>query len=264
MWTTATASSRSGMCPGWRVRWSSIRATYSSANIFYPPPRHARVLGEQSRAPGALAIPVYWATRNPYAALNSVVLLAFRPERHIGTYYLVRYLTRDRGAAAIAAIVFAYCPYVFAHTAHIQLLMTAGLPFSLLAFHRLADRPGVGRGATLGAVMAAQAICCGYYGVFDVLLIGFAVVVVAVTRGRWRDREYWAAVLVAAAVSMILVAPAFLPYLNQGAGFRRELGMARGIPRTGATTSPVRRTPTRGCSRTCRVGSKCRFPGSCR
>ena len=56
------------------------------------------------------------------------------------------------GTAAIAAIGFAFCPFVFAHTAHIQLLMTAGLPFSLLAFHRAADRPTVGRGAALGAV----------------------------------------------------------------------------------------------------------------
>ena len=89
-------------------------------------------------------------------------------------YYLVRYLTGDRRAAAVSAIGFAFCPFVFAHTAHIQLLMTAGLPFTLLAFHRLADRPSAGRGAALGAAMAAQAICCGYYGVFVCLMVGFA------------------------------------------------------------------------------------------
>ena len=47
-----------------------------------------------------------------------------------GMYYLVRHLTGDRRAAAISAIGFAFCPFVFAHTAHIQLLMTAGLPFT--------------------------------------------------------------------------------------------------------------------------------------
>src|SRR4029077_38650 len=103
--------------------------------------------------------------------------------------------------------------------------MTAGLPFTLLAFHRLADRPGALRGATLGAAMAGQAICCGYYGVFACLMVGFAIVVVAATRRLWADRGFWTAIAVAAAVAVLLVAPAFLPYvtLQQVAGFRREL-----------------------------------------
>ena len=33
-----------------------------------------------------------------------------------GTYYLVKYLVADRSAAVVAAICFAYCPHVFAHT----------------------------------------------------------------------------------------------------------------------------------------------------
>jgi len=114
---------------------------------------------------------------------------------------------------------------VFAHTAHIQLLMTAGLPFSLLAFHRMADRPSVGRGAALGGAMAAQAICCGYYGVFVCLMVGFAILVVAATRRLWTDRGYWIAIAVAAVVAILLVTPAFLPYaaLQREGGFRREL-----------------------------------------
>ena len=69
----------------------------------------------------------------------------------VATYYLVRYLVHDRRAAAIAAVCFAYCPYVFARLPHVHLLMTAGLPLSMLAFHRMADRPGIRRGALLGA-----------------------------------------------------------------------------------------------------------------
>ena len=55
-----------------------------------------------------------------------------------------------------------------AHAPQIQLELTAGLPFTLLAFHRLADRPSIPRGAALGAVMAVQALCCGYYGIFAI------------------------------------------------------------------------------------------------
>lgn len=212
----------------WNVAWVARTLVVDplhvfDANIFHPH-RGTLAYSENNLGAGVLAIPVYWATRNPYAAHNAAMLLAFVLSA-AGAYYLVRYLTDDRRAAAISAIGFAFCPFMFAHTAHIQLLMTAGLPFSLLAFHRMADTPTAGRGAVLGAVMAAQAICCGYYGVFVFLMVGFALAVVATTRGLWLSRRYWLAIAVAAVVSIVLVSPAFLPYvtLQQDGGFKREL-----------------------------------------
>ncbi len=215
----------------WNVAWVARTLVVDplhvfDANIFYP---HHDTLAysENNLGAGALAVPIYWATRNPYAALNFAMLMAFVLSA-VGTYYLVRYLTGDRRAAAVSAISFAFCPYMFAHTAHIQLLMTAGLPFCLLAFHRLADRPGVGRGAALGTAMAAQAMCCGYYGVFVFLMVGFAIIVLATTRSLWLDLRFWLAIGVAAMVAVALVTPAFLPYLRlqQAGGFKRELGDA--------------------------------------
>ncbi len=212
----------------WNVAW--VARTLAAdplhvydANIFYPH-RGTLAYSENNLGAGALAMPVYWATRNPDAALNFAMLVAFVLSG-TGMYYLARYLTGDRRAAVVSAIGFAFCPFVFAHTAHIQLLMTAGLPFTLLAFHRLADRPSVGRGSALGAAMAAQAICCGYYGVFVCLMVGFAVFVVAATRRLWTDRQYWTAIVVAAIVAVVLVMPAFVPYvaLQRVGGFRREL-----------------------------------------
>ena len=147
----------------WNVAWVARTLVADplhvfDANIFYPH-RGTLAYSENNLGAGALAVPVYWATKNPYAAHNFAMLLAFVLSAS-GMYYLVRHLTADRRAASVSAIGFAFCPFVFAHTAHIQLLMTAGLPFSLLAFHRMADKPGPGRGAALGVVMAAQAICC--------------------------------------------------------------------------------------------------------
>ncbi len=212
----------------WNVAWVARTLVVDplhvfDANIFYPH-RSTLAYSENNLGAGALAVPIYWATGNPYAALNFAMLMAFVLSA-TGAYYLVRYLTGDRRAAAISAISFAFCPFVFAHTAHIQLLMTAGLPFSLLAFHRMADTPTAGRGAALGAAMAAQAIFCGYYGVFVCLMIGFAIFVVAATRRLWTDRQYWVAIAVAALVAVVLVTPAFLPYvtLQRVGGFRREL-----------------------------------------
>ena len=70
---------------------------------------------------------------------------------YAGAYYLIRYLTGSRPAAVVAGVLFAFCPYIFARTAHIQLLLTGGLPFCMLAFHRLVDQATVPRAVTLGS-----------------------------------------------------------------------------------------------------------------
>ena len=200
----------------WNVAWVARTLVVDplhvfDANIFYPN-TSTLAYSEHNLGAGILAIPTYWLSgRDPYLAHNVTVLAAF-VLTFLGTYYLVRYLTAARGASLIAAAAFAFTPFILAHTPHIQLLMDAFLPISMLAFHRLADRPTVGRGAQLGVAMAAQAICCGYYAVFIVFAVGFSVIVVAWTRRLWTDRAYWIAIAAAAALSVVIVWPIFLPY----------------------------------------------------
>ena len=216
----------------WNVAWVARTLVLDplhvfDANIFYPH-RGTLAYSESNLGAGILAIPVYWTTGNPHAAHNFAVLVSFVLSATC-TYYLVRYLVADRRAAAVAAICFAYCPYVFAHLPHVHLLMTAGLPLGMLAFHRVADRPTPWRGAVLGLAMAAQALFCGYYAVFVVLTVGFSVLVVAVTRRRWTDARYWIAISTAAGVAMAIALPLFLPYLRlqRATGFSRPLDSAR-------------------------------------
>src|SRR4051812_45083370 len=215
----------------WNVAWVARTLVADprhvfDANIFYP---HTGTLAysEANLAAGALAVPVYWATRNPYAAHNSVVLIAFLLTA-AGMYYLVRHLARDRRGAAVSAICFAFCPFVFSHQPHIQLLMTAGLPLTMLAFHRLIEHPSAGRGTVLGAMMTATALACGYYGVFVILMVGFGVLVVATIRGLWTSRPFWTGLAIAALAALVLVAPAFMPYvdLRRHEGFGRSLDEA--------------------------------------
>jgi hypothetical protein len=215
----------------WNVSWVArtliVDPTHVlDANIFFP---HKRTLvySETNLGAGALAIPAYWATRNPYFAFNFVFLLSLIASA-AGAYYLVRYLVGDRRAAAVAAIAFAFCPYVFARTPQMQLLWTAGLPFSMLAFHRTADRPTAARAVALGAVMAAQVLFCGYYSVFSMLMVGFAVVTLAVYRRLWLNFEYWKAIAVAAIVAIVLALPVLVPYiqLQRTTGFSRTVADA--------------------------------------
>jgi len=215
----------------WNVAWVA-RALFRDplhvldANIFYPH-RWTLAYSELNLMAGALASPVYWFTGSAYAAHNFVLLLSFVLS---GTsmYFLCREVSGNRLASVPAAIAFAYCPHLFAHLPHIQLLMTAGLPLSLLALHRVVDQPSVGRGAALGVAMAAQAYACAYYSIFVLLMVGFGVLVLAGLRRNWISRAYWTAIAIAAAVSITLSLPLVVTavFLQQS-GFERTLAGSR-------------------------------------
>jgi hypothetical protein len=216
----------------WNVSWVARTLVVDplhvfDANIFYP---HTRTLAysESNLGAGVLAIPAYWATRNPFTAHNAAVLLGFVLS-FVGTFYVVHFLTCDRDAALVSATCFAFTPFVFAHSAHIQLQMTAGLPFSMFLFHRFTERISPGRGAALGAVMAATALLCGYYGVFAILMVGYAAIVVAISRRLVANLRYWLSLATGALVALVIVTPAFLPYarMQRVEGFHRDLEQAR-------------------------------------
>src|SRR5688572_17402085 len=115
------ADNSDGQFSIWNVSWVARTIVLSprdlfNANIFYPH-RQTLVFSELNVAAGLLAVPVYWATHNPYLTLN-VVFLATMVLGLAGAYYLVRYLTGDRRAAIVAGICFGFCPYIFGRTSH--------------------------------------------------------------------------------------------------------------------------------------------------
>ncbi len=215
----------------WNVAWVADALIVHprqlfDANIFYPDKR-TLAYSEANIGAGVIALPAWGLTGNPYLAHNSVVVFAFVMAA-AGAYYLVRYLSGSREAAAVSAVLFAFCPFIFARTAHIQLLMTFGLPFSLLAFHRLVDHPTAPRAIALGVVLWVQALSCAYYGIFAGLMVGLGTMYFAVSRRLWRSPKYWGVIALAAAVALGLTAPFFAPYVQvQQAGFARTLDDAR-------------------------------------
>jgi hypothetical protein len=210
----------------WVVSWVAHALTTNplgvfDANIFYPH-RSTLAFSEANIMAGAIGAPVWALTKNPYLTHNVVLLISFVVS-YAGAYYLIRYLTRSRPAAVVAGVLYAFCPFIFARTAHIQLLMTGGLPFCMLAFHRLADRATVGRAVTLGILVWAQSLACAYYGVFAILMIGLGTFFFAIWRGLWRSRDYWLGIALAAVVSITVTLPFFMPYVR----VQREMGFAR-------------------------------------
>src|SRR4029453_16103031 len=165
------------------------------ANIFYPH-RDTLAYSENNIVAGVLGLPAYVLTRNPYATHNLAMLLGFALA-FLSAYALARYLARDTGAAIVAGLAFGFCPFMFARTAHIQLVMVFGLPATMLAVHRLVDLPSSGRAFLLAVALIVQALACGYYGIFAALLAGLGLVFFGITRGGWRRVDYWVAGLFA-------------------------------------------------------------------
>jgi hypothetical protein len=224
-------STSDGMYSIWNVAWvahalSTAPWRLFDANIFYPD-RFTLAYSEANLGAGLLGMPGWLLTQNAYVAHNTALIAAFAISA-LGAWLLARRLTGDPAASAAAALMFAFCPYLFAHTAHIQLLLCGGIPLSLLMFHRMVDAPSRRRGFALGATLALQALSCAYYGIFAGLMVGYAVLFYAASRRLWRNRAYWSATAIAAATAGICVLPFFAPYIaiQKGWGFGRTLAEA--------------------------------------
>ena len=181
-----------GLYSIWNVAWvarTAVTHPFSlfDGNIFYPH-RNTLAYSEANIVAGAVSIPVWLLTRNAYAAHSFALLFAFA-STFLGMWLLARRLTNNPGSAIVAAILFAFCPYFYSHTPHIQLLMAGGIPVSMLALHRLADAPSPRRGLALGAALAVQSLACAYYGIFAGLMVGYGVLFLATQARRLYIQE---------------------------------------------------------------------------
>jgi hypothetical protein len=215
----------------WNVSWVAHALTTNpwqlyNANIFYPH-QNTLAFSEANLIAGIIGIPVWLATKNPHATSNSVILVAF-VLGFLCTYALVRHLTGNRLSAAIAGLIVAFCPYVLSHLPHVQLLLVFVMPLVLLQMHRFVDTPTLRRAAWLGGAVGFAGLACAYYGIFAGLMAAIGIIWFGAWSGEWRRWQYWALAASAAAISLVIIAPFFAPYLDiRDGGFERSLEDAR-------------------------------------
>jgi len=215
----------------WNVAWVAHALVTNpwqlwDANIFHPH-QNALAFSEANLVAGAMAVPVWSATENPYAAMNFVILCSFVLAA-VTTFALVRRLTSSNAGAALAAFALAFCPFVFSHIPHVQLLMTFVLPLALLQMHRFVEAPTPKRAGVLGASIAFAGLACGYYGIFAGLMAGLGIVWFGASPDRLRNWRYWTLAAGAGLFALVLIGPFFAPYSQvQAEGFARTLDDAR-------------------------------------
>lgn len=184
------------------------------ANIFHPAPLSLagsdHLLGTMP-----IAAPVYWATGNPVATLNAVVLLSF-PLAGLAAGALVRALTGSGWAGLLGGFVFAFAPVRLRSFVPVQTFTVQYLPLALLAL--LAWLRG-GRGAWLvvGLVALLLQLLVAYYVAYAALVALAVTLAVAWFRTR---RAPWRWALLAAGLVAVGAAAAVvsLPYLVRREG----------------------------------------------
>lgn len=221
-----------GMFSLWNVSWVARTVIEDPRNLFnaniFHPNKNSLAFSEPNLVAGVIGTPVWKLSGNPYATLNFVILVAFATAWFF-TWLLVRHVTGSSEAGVVAGVLFAFCPYVFAHTSHIQLMLTAGIPASMLALHRLADHPSIRRGLVLGFAMLVQGLACAYYGIFTALLVGYSALFFSVSRRLWSSASWWIALVSAAAIACA----GTLPFLSHFTGIRSE-GFGRTLQESAA------------------------------
>jgi hypothetical protein len=191
---------------------------FFDANIFHPAPL-TLAYSEHFIAQAVQVLPVWAITGNPILSYNLLYLSTFVLSG-LGAYLFVRELTGNPRAAFVAGVLFAFAPYRFPQSSHLQVLSSQWMPFALYAFRRYFDSIGAagslhGRWRPLlGAAVAliTQNLSCTYYLMFFSPFAAAYVVWEMWQRRLWRRWRLWLQLSVAAAMVLACTVPILLPY----------------------------------------------------
>src|SRR5687767_11734952 len=197
-----------------RGDFSRIGAFFDG-NIFHPAP--LTLAYAEHLVPQAIQIlPIYAITKNPILCYNLLFLLTFILSG-FGTFLLVRELTGKPLAAFVAGLLFAFAPYRWPQSPHMQVLSAQWMPFVLYGFRRYFDareRGDRGVRPLTGAAgaMVLQNLSCGYYLLYFSPFAAAYVLWEMAQRALLRAWRVWAQVSAAAVAVLAVTLPFLLPY----------------------------------------------------
>ena len=124
----------------WRRSGGDVGALqqYWHGNIFHPSRADPRVLGAPRRRRCCRACRS-WRRRGNVVLVYNLLFLSTFVLSGLGTFLLVRELTKRPRAAFVAGLAFAFAPYRISQFSHLQVLSAQWMPFALYGFHRYFD-----------------------------------------------------------------------------------------------------------------------------
>jgi len=188
---------------------------FFNADVFYPGGYYL-ALHEMSLANISLGMPLN-VLCGEIVSYNALVLLSFVLSG-FGAYLLVFRLTRERLAALLSGVVYAFCSYRMAHlgAGHLNLLGTQWIPFLFLCLEQVLEAKRVLPAVLVGVFFALSALSSWYYAPLSAIFAG----VYLLGRGRpWRERlrecYLWQLLVVSAVVAGLLMTPSIVYTVQQ-------------------------------------------------
>ncbi len=226
--TTALHDRFDTMLNTWILTWQAhelIRAPLAlfNAPIFHPLP-DMLALSEIIWPAAPMTVPILAASGNPILVYN-LTFLGTISLAAVGMYLLALHVTRNRGAALLAGLFYAFSPYQFGHIPQVQLLSIGWLPLTLLYLDRFWATGRRHDGLMLALFMAAQTLSTFYYGFQVVMVVGLYVLVRLLLQPKRPTVRRLGQILPWFALAALLILPLALPYLR----VRADLGLERSI-----------------------------------
>lgn len=212
----------------WILSWTSHNFSTGfknlwDANIFFP---HKKTLLYADHILGLslLAAPIAALSGNFVFAYNVLFILSFFLCA-CGMYALVFYLTNSRMSAVISGILFAFCPYRFAHISHLEILFFAWMAFLFLYLHKFFKDPSIKNLIAVGVFYILQVLCCGYYGVYTTLFVGIFIIYYAWRTRLYKTAIFWIKMFLLSLASCVILIPLYYPYfaVHRALAFSRNL-----------------------------------------
>lgn len=192
------------------------------ANIFYP---HSWTLAfsEHSLGNALLVFPFWCAGAGPVLLHNLALLFTFLL-CSLFMFLLVRQLTGNTKAAALAGVLYAFSHYRFGQLGNVPLLSMGGLPLFLLGLHLIVSH-GAWRYFLLSGAGFLLLVLTGNYNTYMSIVAGLLFVIWFLVKQRGRIKCCLVRrALVTLFILAIVTAPLILPYVNvrNEYGFRRD------------------------------------------
>ncbi len=206
---------------GWIINWTARQLLHApwdlfQANLFFPHPDALAFTGHM--VPEALpVVPIRALTNDPVITYNVAFMLTFVLGGW-GTFLLVRRLTGNPWAAWVAGAFACYFPAKRWSLAHINTISVHGVPFALLALHRLLERPTLVRALAAGVLVALASLASAYYTVYLPLLLAAGVPMIWWAQRYPVDRRRVGFMAAAAVTAFAVALPLLTPYLQTYAG----------------------------------------------
>ncbi len=214
---------------GWDLRVLStnplavLTGRVFQANIFHP--ADLSLAFSDHLVPQAVLLwPLYAISGNLVLCYNALFVFSLAASA-VAMHVLAGEVTGSRWGARVAAVIWAFWPYRFAHLMHLQLQSLYLLPLVFLFLHRLVANPRRRDAVALGVAAGFQVASSAYYGIIGTIAAGAGCVLLAWAAGTRRIGRIVSRLALAALVALLVASPWIWPYwrVQQTEGFARNL-----------------------------------------